>query len=146
MNRALPLSKDQVILIEQSEIDYMVDRMRAIQERQGNPEGVEMKSFGKAVALYSRTMPWPTFNTVKGLSSDDVDSIDGILDFYKSRGRKPQFEIVPSRVDSEMLKKLTERGFYQSGFTYRCTIPWSSYRLIGGIPALISKKFQRESS
>lgn len=114
MNRTL--TQDQVVLIERSEMDYMVDRMLAIEERQGNPEGVEMKSFGKAVAFYSRTMPWPTFNTVKGLSSDDIDCIDMIVDFYKSRGRKPQFEIVPSRVNSEILMKLAERGFYQSGF------------------------------
>ncbi|WMT39588.1 GNAT family N-acetyltransferase [Paenibacillus sp. D2_2] len=116
MNRTQPLTENQGILIERSEIDYMVDRMWAIKERPGNPEGVDMKSFGNAVAFYSRTMPWPTFNTVKGLSSDDIDSIDAILDFYKSRERKPQFEIVPSRVNSEMLRKLAERGFYQSGF------------------------------
>lgn len=110
------LTRDQVRLIEQSEMDYMADRMRAIEEREGNPEGVEIKPFGQAIAIYSRTMPWPAFNTVKGLSSDDIDCLDVIVDFYKLRGRKPQFEIVPSRVNSGILEELAKRGFYQSGF------------------------------
>lgn len=61
-------------------------------------------------------MPWATFNTVKGIRSTDIEFIDQIMDFYRSRGRKAQFEIVPSLVDQELLKHLSDRGFYQSGF------------------------------
>ncbi|MNJ58778.1 hypothetical protein D3C77_544310 [compost metagenome] len=49
------LTQDKVELIEKSELNYMLDRMKTIQERPGNPEGVE-------------TMPWPAFNTVKGIN------------------------------------------------------------------------------
>lgn len=54
--------------MEHAELRYMVDRMLAIQEREHNPEGIEIQRFGQAVALYSQTMPWPSFNTVKGIA------------------------------------------------------------------------------
>jgi hypothetical protein len=115
METILP-SPELILKIEQSEKDYMQDRMEAIRNRQGNPEGVDIAYFGNAMCIYSKTMPWPAFNTVKGFSSADVDYIDDILDFYRSRQRKVQFEIVPSRVDQRTLTELSKRGFYQSGF------------------------------
>lgn len=115
MGSILP-SEELVMKIEQSEKDYMKDRMEAIQNRQGNPEGVEMAYFGTAMCLYSRTMPWPTFNTVKGLTTADLDYLDDIIDFYRKRERKVQFEIVPTRVDQRVLTELRDRGLYQSGF------------------------------
>jgi len=102
--------------IEFSELDYMYDRMIAIRSRPGNPEGIELAQYGNARCFYSRTMPWGSFNTVKGLTSDDHVHLDSILDFYRQRDRKIQFEIVPSLVDANFLKMLSDRGFYQSGF------------------------------
>lgn len=110
------LTQDIVRMIEQSEIDYMTDRMHAIQEKAGNPEGVEVKRFGHAVAFYSEKMPWPMFNTIKGVCTDDIDCIDDMIDYYSARSRKAQFEIVPSQVDNKLLQALSKRGFHQSGF------------------------------
>lgn len=94
----------------------MIERMKAIQSREGNPEGVKMDFFGNSVCLYSKTMPWATFNTVKGFSAEDLDFLDAIIDFFRKRERKIQFEIVPSRVNQQVLSVLSERGFYPSGF------------------------------
>ncbi|WP_127532147.1 GNAT family N-acetyltransferase [Paenibacillus kobensis] len=102
--------------IERSEIEYMTDRMTAIQSRPDNPEGIEIETFGNAVALYSRTMPWATFNTVKGLTDRDIDYIEPILEFYRQRDRKVQFEIIPSLTDHSVLNRLSELGLYQAGF------------------------------
>lgn len=110
------LTQETVNVIEKSELDYMLDRMKAIQERPGNPEGIEIKVFGNALALYSETMPWPAFNTVKGISSNEIELLDEMVEFYKSRKRKVQFEIVPSRVNQALLQELVQRGYYQSGF------------------------------
>lgn len=99
-----------------SEVDYMLDRMLAIQHREGNPEGIELKRFGNVLCLYSQTMPWAAFNTVKGMTQADLKYMDAILEFYRERERKVQFEIVPSLVDAEFLRCLSERGFFQSGF------------------------------
>lgn len=114
MNSPVP-TPDLIRTIEASEIEYMTDRMTAIQGRLGNPEGIEIRPFGNAFCYYSKTMPWPSFNTVKGLRSEDIDSIEPILDFYRTRERKPQFEIVPSAVDSAFLRRLAENGCYPSG-------------------------------
>ncbi|MEK0316499.1 GNAT family N-acetyltransferase [Cohnella sp. 56] len=102
--------------VEASEIDYMTDRMLAIRDRPGNPEGAEIRQFGNAVCYYSRTMPWLSFNTVKGLTADDVEFIEPIVAFYRDRGRKFQFEVVPSLADQTLLKRLADVGLYQSGF------------------------------
>ncbi|ANS74556.1 GCN5 family acetyltransferase [Paenibacillus yonginensis] len=94
----------------------MHDRMIAIQNRTGNPEGIEVKRFGNALCLYSKTMPWGSFNTVKGITNTELEYLDSIIAFYRERERKIQFEIVPSFVDANLLKQLSDRGFYQSGF------------------------------
>lgn len=110
------ISQEMALLIEKSEIDYMINRMQALQERPGNPMGVEMQSFGGCVALYSKGMPWPQFNTVKGLHANDVGRLEEIIDFYTERGTSPQFEIVPANVGPELMRALAQQGFYQSGF------------------------------
>ncbi|NMO97695.1 GNAT family N-acetyltransferase [Paenibacillus lemnae] len=101
--------------IELSEREYMYDRMTAIQNRIGNPEGIEIVQFGSALCLYSKTMPWGTFNTVKGITSHDLEYIQPIINFYQERQRKIQFEVVPSIVDAGFLKMLSDHGFYQTG-------------------------------
>ncbi|MDG0791802.1 GNAT family N-acetyltransferase [Cohnella ginsengisoli] len=114
MNGLLP-SLALIRDIEASEIAFMTDRMLAIQDRPGNPEGVEIARFGNATSFYSKTMPWPAFNTVKGLVEADADAIDSIVAFYRERGRAVQFEAVPALASPLVLKKLTEAGFYPSG-------------------------------
>lgn len=101
---------------ELSELTYMHDRMIAIQNRTGNPEGIEIVRFGNALCLYSKTMPWGTFNTVKGMTKDDAEYINPIIDFYRERDRKIQFEMVPSVIDTNLLKSLSDQGFYPSDF------------------------------
>lgn len=115
MNSILP-SEQLIKEIERSEAAYMVDRMTAIRNRPNNPEGIELQQLGNALCLYSKTMPWPAFNTVKGLISTDMAYMDPILEFYRTKDRKAQFEIVPSLVNQNCLKYLSDRGFYQSGF------------------------------
>ncbi|WP_239004853.1 GNAT family N-acetyltransferase [Paenibacillus tepidiphilus] len=100
----------------QSETDYMLSRMEAIREREGNPEGIEVQVFGQAAAFYARTMPWGGFNTVKGLTPEDIVHLDEITLFYRERGRRCQLEIVPSACSEELLRTLAEKGFYQNAF------------------------------
>lgn len=100
--------------IETSEINYMVDRMQAIKEREGNPEGIEITRFNNSVAFYSRTMPWGLFNNVKG--TIDERDVDDIIDFYESRKRQFEFQFIPSKANPALFKLLHERSFHQSGF------------------------------
>lgn len=115
--RALSLPSESLILdIESSEMEYMSDRMLAMKERDGNPEGVEIERFGNAVCLYSKNMPWTSFNTVKGIRSSDIPYLDDMIRFYQTKGRKFQIEVVPSLIDQELLKALSQKGLYHSGF------------------------------
>ncbi|MDQ0059841.1 GNAT family N-acetyltransferase [Paenibacillus harenae] len=110
------LSETLISRIVQSEIDYMTDRMLAIKERPGNPEGIEIWQTGHTTCYYSETMPWASFNTVKGFRGEDIEHLDSILEFYESRGRNAHFELIPSFVDQMLMRTLSERGLYQSGF------------------------------
>ncbi|WFR61717.1 GNAT family N-acetyltransferase [Paenibacillus amylolyticus] len=100
--------------LEKSEINYMVDRMTAIREREGNPEGIEIKRFGESTAFYSKTMPWGLFNNVKGRISEDV--IEDILNFYNERERNYEIQVIPGKIDQKVMKTLHNEGFYQTGF------------------------------
>ena len=108
-------TREYIASIEASEMDYLSDRMIAIRERPDNPEGVELKAVGEAVCFYSQGMPWPSFNTVKGAGAAEAAAIDEMIDFYKKRERKPQFEIVPGIEDRRALQALSQRGFFASG-------------------------------
>ncbi len=116
MNDFLLPSTTKIAAIECSEVDYMTDRMLAIQSRPGNPEGIEIRNFGSAIAYTSKTMPWPAFNTVKGVTDANIEQLEEILDFYREKEAKVQLEIVPSRVGPEFLRRMSELGLYQSGF------------------------------
>ncbi|MEK8132763.1 GNAT family N-acetyltransferase [Paenibacillus filicis] len=110
------LSEATIRIVEKSEIDYMTDRMSAIREREGNPEGVELRKFGEATAFYSRTMAWPSFNTVKGLRDAELPFLEEIVSFFRERERKPQIELVPSQCGQPLLARLHELGWRQTGF------------------------------
>src|SRR5690606_23324600 len=76
----------------------------------------EIIQFGNALCLYSKTMPWGAFNTVKGITDHELQYLDTIIEFYRERNRKLQVEIVPSVVNAAFLKELSDRELYQSGF------------------------------
>ncbi|TBL75687.1 GNAT family N-acetyltransferase [Paenibacillus thalictri] len=102
--------------IEYSEIQYMTDRMNAIKERPGNPMGVDMRMFGGAAAFRSTSMPWPQFNTVKGISENELPLLDEMIAFYKDNGCRPQFEVTPAKASAALFRSLAERGLMQTGF------------------------------
>jgi GNAT superfamily N-acetyltransferase len=110
------ISKEIAETLEKSEIDYMTDRMNAMKERPGNPMGIEVIPFGEAAAFYSKEMPWPQFNTVKGISGKEIDLLDAIIGFYRERNSRLQFEIIPSKANEDLMRVLCEKGFYQSDF------------------------------
>ncbi|MVO98500.1 GNAT family N-acetyltransferase [Paenibacillus lutrae] len=102
--------------LELAEIRFVTSRIQGIRERAGNPMGAEIARFGGATAYYVRQMPWPLFNTVKGLGPDDLDELDPLLAFYKERGRICTFELIPGKTNAAVTRALAERGYFQEGF------------------------------
>jgi hypothetical protein len=102
--------------IEQGEINMLYARLSTVQEREGNPMGIHIQSFGDAIAFASKGIPSPAFNSVKGLTYTNKDVIDNILSFYKEHEIQCQFEVTPAQATPELFTYLQEKGFYQSSF------------------------------
>ncbi|WP_342566183.1 GNAT family N-acetyltransferase [Paenibacillus sp. FSL R7-0345] len=110
-----PVVNDKVMAqIRQSEIDFLASRIESIAERDENPEGVEIRRFGKATAFYIRTMPWSIFNSVKGLTDDEEDQIGEWIRFY--REREFQVDVDPYHCSARLLTALRANGLGQTGF------------------------------
>lgn len=110
------LSQDLAAQIQQSETDYLSSRIQSILEREGNPEGVEIARFGNAAAFYIKTMPWALFNSVKGLSDDDSDQLEAVVQFYQARDRAFQIDIDPVHTGPRLFAALSGNGLGQTGF------------------------------
>ncbi|WP_438350522.1 GNAT family N-acetyltransferase [Paenibacillus sp. FA6] len=110
------INGEMAIRIHQSEVDFFTSRMNSIGEREGNPEGVEIKKFGHATASYIKTMPWGLFNAVKGITTEDIDHVEEIVEFYRVRKRIFQLEIDPIHSSPQLLHKCAELGLYQHSF------------------------------
>ena len=114
---ALPVIREALAKqIRQSEIDFTTSRIRSIGEQEGNPQGVEIQTFGNAVSYYIRTMPWGVFNSVKGLSDEDMDRVAEIIQFYRERDRAFELDIDPVGTSPELLRHLTENGLAHRRF------------------------------
>ncbi|MDF2939153.1 MAG: family N-acetyltransferase [Paenibacillaceae bacterium] len=110
------LTEDMAKRIIQSETDYLTSRISSIGEKNGNPEGVEIRNYGQTTAFYIRTMPWGLFNSVKGFSQEEAASLEEIIAFYRERNRSFQLDIDPPGTGPECLRILAEQGLYQTGF------------------------------
>ncbi|OXM16867.1 GNAT family N-acetyltransferase [Paenibacillus herberti] len=105
------LQEEDAALAEQAEIQAMVDRLQAVKERPGNPEGVEIERAGSATALYSTGMPWPQFNCVKGVQETIVSELDHLKAFYRERGRPVRLELNPHQATEGLLTELGRRCY-----------------------------------
>ncbi len=110
------LTKTDMEIVEQSEIDTLVDRLMRVRSMNDNAMGVELKRFGNAVAFSVKNIPGPSFNTVKGVSGENLGNLDEIVEFYTNRGISARFEVTPGNASRDLFRKLSTMGFFQSGF------------------------------
>lgn len=110
------LTRNQLEIVEQSEIDALGDRLKRVASLNDNELGVELKRFGNAVAFSVKNIPGPSFNTVKGISGENIGDLDEIVEFYSSRGITARFEVTPGNATTDLFRKLNGMGFFQSGF------------------------------
>ncbi|MUK89390.1 GNAT family N-acetyltransferase [Ornithinibacillus sp. L9] len=122
--------------LEQSELSLLTSRLEAIENLPDNPMGVEIQDFGKARAFSVKGIPGPSYNTVKGITGDDVGYIEQILAFYKKRDIPARFEITPATSTPELFQQLQRQGFYQHNF--HTTLYGSINELHTGLHASVS--------
>lgn len=102
--------------LEASEIHTLESRLNGIQSINGNSMEAQIKAFGHATAFSVKNIPGPAYNTVKGLSAVDVKYIPAIIDYYKQSDISFRFEISPSHSSPELLRALSEHGYFQESF------------------------------
>ncbi|WP_339148866.1 MULTISPECIES: GNAT family N-acetyltransferase [unclassified Sutcliffiella] len=110
------LTKTHLEIVGQSDIDVLEDRLMRVRGLHDNAMGVELKRFGNAVAFSVKNIPGPSFNTVKGISEENIDDLEEIVEFYSSRGISARFEVTPGNASTNLFRKLSAMGFFQSGF------------------------------
>ena len=111
------MTKNLARRFQQADSDFTRCRMKRLQEKPGNPYGIEIRSFGRATAFMASGLSRITyFNKVAGLDLQREDLIDEIIYFYRKHEASCQFEIVPCDLNEKFGHHLNAHGFYQSKF------------------------------
>jgi GNAT superfamily N-acetyltransferase len=96
------------------DVAYTVSRMQVLERLPGNPIGIAYRWIDEtAVALMSRL---PSFSRVVGLRREHASQIEPLVRWYRERGNKPTFEMVPGEFDASLGRELARLGLWQSGF------------------------------
>ena len=86
---------------------FHVEGMRAAEALPGNPFGIEVRRFGRAVAtLSARLAVVEHVNRVVGLELADARALPEILAFFRERGVRARFEIGPAELTSALAVQL----------------------------------------
>jgi ribosomal protein S18 acetylase RimI-like enzyme len=97
-----------------TDIAYTISRMKVLERLPGNPIGIDARWIDdKAVALTARL---PAFARVVGLRAEHEPQLGPIVEWYRSRGIKPTFEMVPGHFTPGLGRELTQLGFSNTGF------------------------------
>ncbi|MER2261715.1 MAG: GNAT family N-acetyltransferase [Psychrobacillus sp.] len=101
---------------ELAEIQTLTSRIDTIQSLPGNPMGAEHIVRGNTHAFAVKHIPGPAFNTVRGLNENDLNYLDDIFLFYKELSVSFRIEVTPQNSCEPLFRKLSDVGYYQSGF------------------------------
>lgn len=113
----VPLLTEAIALrVEDASRDYMIAQLAALQSWDGNVYGARMEQFGEATAFLVRNAPNILFNRVMGLGPRNADDVAAIASWYRAARRKCRLDIVPSRADAALLRRMAQHGWYQSYF------------------------------
>ncbi|TCP21483.1 acetyltransferase (GNAT) family protein [Scopulibacillus darangshiensis] len=113
---SLVMTKNLAHRIEQSEMESLESRLKAVEKIEGNPMDVDIRKFGNTTAFSVKNIPGPSFNRVLGISEENEENIDPILDFYQEKDIPARFEITPAHASLELLQSLSKKGYFQCGF------------------------------
>jgi GNAT superfamily N-acetyltransferase len=96
------------------DVSYTISRMKVLERLPGNPLGIDYRWVDEtAVALMSRLKP---FARVVGLRAGLERHIEPLVSWYRERGIKPTFEMIPGHYDAGLGQELARLDFFQSGF------------------------------
>ena len=91
-----PVTHELVERLEAAVDEFGVARVEALAELPGNPLGLRVERFGRAVAPAATAAPDLNFvNRISALGQPDADRFDAILGFYAELGLRPWLEVTP---------------------------------------------------
>jgi GNAT superfamily N-acetyltransferase len=118
------VATDLVERLARADVDLWVDWHRAVEALPENPYGVQVRSFGGAVALLIHGVPHPYFNRVVGMGASDAGLLHEISNFYRQRQTPSRVDVNPFGADESLLQELNSLGYRPSEFqTNLWTLP-----------------------
>ncbi|MFZ5816438.1 MAG: GNAT family N-acetyltransferase [Bacillota bacterium] len=115
--RLPPITSDLVRRLQGVWVKERRTRHGGSMEQPGNPSGIEMRTFGGALAVRSRRLPSsPWLNRCINLTADDLPHVEEILKFYREAGLTGWLEIAPGTSSPELFAALARGGAHQTGF------------------------------
>lgn len=116
MLRPVPITTEIVDRVLEIETENTLDRLRPIAGLPGNPFGVRIARFGRAVAFSARGIRLELYNSVLEIGPDTEAHLDAIAAFYAEEGTEGLLEIAPGRLTPDLGRALRDRGYATTGF------------------------------
>lgn len=111
------ITRALALRIGQSEADHFESWLKVMQAQEGNPFGIEIRRFGKAVAFANQEMTLgPLFNRVLGFGEAEAGLLDEIVQFYRERGMACRIDINPYDAGSALFDLLAASGLHPFRF------------------------------
>jgi GNAT superfamily N-acetyltransferase len=112
-----PVTNELVRRLEDAVNAFSIRRLETLAALPGNPAGLELEWFGRALAPASPAQPELDFvNRVEGLEPGDADRVEEIVARYRRLGIRPWFELAPHPDFDRLASALTDAGAAQTGF------------------------------
>ena len=103
--------------VGKSESDHFESWLAVMQAQEDNPFGIEVRRFGRAVALVNRGMTLgPLFNRVLCFGDAEAGFLDEIVRFYEERGVACRIDINPYDASSALFSALAASGLHPFRF------------------------------
>ncbi len=110
------MTPELVRRIERSEADYMRSRLERLAEREGNPVGVELETFGESIAWRAHRRTNPYYNRVMGLSMRDSERFRDIHRWFREAGIRCRIDMAPGMAVPDVMRWWAEHGYMQNEF------------------------------
>lgn len=116
MPRPLPITEGLVDRVLEIETENVISRLAPIAARPGNPSGVHIARFGRAVAFAAEGIRMDLYNSLLDVGPDLLEHLDDVEAFFAEHAAEGLLEIAPGRLTPEVGRALAQRGYAMTEF------------------------------
>lgn len=111
------MSRPLALRIGKSEADHFESWLKVMQAQEGNPFGIEIRRFGRAVAFVNQGMTLgPLFNRVLCFGDAEAASLEEIVQYYRKRSMGCRLDINPYDAGPALFDLLASSGLHPFRF------------------------------